>query len=54
MVKGPIEIRNGAGELVSSLERAALCRCGSSESKPFCDGSHKRIGFTDPGPVAPA
>lgn len=29
------------------LERAklALCRCGHSENKPFCDGTHKRVGF---------
>jgi CDGSH-type Zn-finger protein len=25
--------------------KLALCRCGASENKPFCDGTHKRVGF---------
>jgi CDGSH-type Zn-finger protein len=39
--------RDGAEELV---ERPAifLCRCGHSENKPFCDGTHNKIGFTAP------
>jgi len=28
-------------------EVAAICRCGSSKKKPFCDGSHQTVGFTD-------
>ena len=40
-------VRDGAEE---TLERPAifLCRCGHSENKPFCDGTHNRIGFTAP------
>jgi len=53
LLSGPIEIRNEAGELVKTARRVALCRCGASGNKPFCDGSHQRIGFTDPGPSAP-
>lgn len=33
------------GPAMSAPERYALCRCGQSSNKPFCDGSHKRVGF---------
>jgi uncharacterized Fe-S cluster protein YjdI len=50
LLAGNLEIRNEAGELVKTAKRLALCRCGGSSTKPFCDGTHKQIGFTDPGP----
>ena len=33
------------GRLIREDTRVALCRCGASGNKPFCDGSHRRIGF---------
>ena len=30
-------------------DRVALCRCGQSAIKPFCDGAHKKTGFESPG-----
>jgi uncharacterized Fe-S cluster protein YjdI len=45
-VRGLARIVGPNGELIREDTRLALCRCGASENKPFCDGSHRRIGFT--------
>jgi CDGSH-type Zn-finger protein/uncharacterized Fe-S cluster protein YjdI len=49
-VRGKLRITGIGGKLIREDTRLALCRCGSSENKPFCDGSHRRVGFrtTDP------
>ena len=44
-IEGPVEITAG-GETRVQKNRVALCRCGGSSRKPFCDGSHGRMGFT--------
>jgi CDGSH-type Zn-finger protein/uncharacterized Fe-S cluster protein YjdI len=44
-VKGNMEIVSGTGRVVSRGTTAYLCRCGASSNKPFCDGTHARIGF---------
>jgi len=45
LVSGDIEIRSPDGSLLFEGRKAALCRCGHSGNKPFCDGSHKAAGF---------
>lgn len=46
LVRGDVEILDASGEPVPQRRRTmALCRCGASAIKPFCDGSHKLIGF---------
>ena len=47
-VEGAIEVATGTGRAVARVRKAFLCRCGQSANKPFCDGSHKRVGFTAP------
>ncbi len=37
---------NSKGEKLSNIQGVALCRCGASKNKPFCDGSHSLIGFS--------
>ena len=43
--KGSIVIKDADGNLVQKGEKAALGRCGGSENKPLCDGTHARIDF---------
>ncbi len=45
-VRGNLEIVSGTGRVVARVTSARLCRCGGSANKPFCDGTHARIGFT--------
>jgi len=44
-VRGNLEILSGTGRMVTRLTTARLCRCGGSSTKPFCDGTHEKIGF---------
>jgi CDGSH-type Zn-finger protein len=44
-VKGNLEITSGTGRVVARVTTTYLCRCGGSAKKPFCDGTHARIGF---------
>jgi CDGSH-type Zn-finger protein/uncharacterized Fe-S cluster protein YjdI len=44
-LRGNVEICSGTGRTVTRTQQVRLCRCGGSANKPFCDGTHARIGF---------
>jgi len=50
---GPLEITghfrvvNAKGKIIEKEGPVFLCRCGGSSNKPYCDGSHKRNGFSE-------
>ena len=46
LAKGPMQIHSRDGSSTTTRNKAALCRCGASEKKPFCDARHKQCGFT--------
>ncbi len=47
LVRGPIALRDSDGNRfdLAGKDVVALCRCGASTTKPFCDGTHSKIGF---------
>jgi len=44
-IKGSLQIQLASGEIVTKEGTTGFCRCGVSENKPFCDGSHRKIDF---------
>lgn len=46
-VRGGVPVESSDGFVYETRNRVTLCRCGESENKPFCDGSHCETGFVD-------
>ena len=47
LVMGGAQLASGDGTAYESRNRMTLCRCGASANKPFCDGTHAEVRFTD-------
>lgn len=47
MVHGNLTVKGKDGTTTKKNNVTAFCRCGNSDNKPYCDGSHKKVGFTD-------
>jgi uncharacterized Fe-S cluster protein YjdI len=45
LVTGGVRLLDAEGNVLYEGEKAALCRCGQSGNKPFCDGTHEKVGF---------
>jgi CDGSH-type Zn-finger protein/uncharacterized Fe-S cluster protein YjdI len=45
LISGNLEVVSGTGRTINRVTKTVLCRCGHSANKPYCDGSHARVGF---------
>jgi uncharacterized Fe-S cluster protein YjdI len=46
VVQGTFDVYDDKGEKLKHMEMTSFCRCGASNNPPFCDGFHRKIGFT--------
>jgi CDGSH-type Zn-finger protein/uncharacterized Fe-S cluster protein YjdI len=53
VVTGNVELVSGTGRTIDRKVKAVLCRCGQSANKPFCDGTHAKVGFQAAGVAKP-
>jgi CDGSH-type Zn-finger protein len=53
-IKGPAQLVDHDGNSFSTSRTIFLCRCGESSNKPFCDGTHAKIGFAASQRAIPA
>jgi CDGSH-type Zn-finger protein len=54
LVRGPVVLRDQAGRSITiNRKTVALCRCGKSRMRPFCDGTHHVIRFRAPSSAEP-
>jgi CDGSH-type Zn-finger protein/uncharacterized Fe-S cluster protein YjdI len=53
-VRGQLHVQTPEGDVTLDDVRVALCRCGQSRNKPFCDNSHRDAGFRDAGAITGA
>ena len=51
LVEGDVEVFAADGTSIKKAPKMWLCRCGQSNNKPFCDGTHNKAGFSDPARV---
>ena len=54
LVQGAVDLVDSNGErIATSGDKIALCRCGASANKPFCDGKHSKAGFSAAAQAVP-
>jgi CDGSH-type Zn-finger protein len=54
VISGPVVLKDVDGNTYPAKSVVALCRCGASTTKPFCDGTHSKVGFHAAEQAVPA